>query len=281
LSLDPNYAEAYAVKASLQNGMAAFHPRTAGASDSGLAAALATANRAIAIEPGMALGYAVRAAIYVDRLQIGLALADFRRGAAVPGENDDVIVGYAFLLGLVGKADEALRLNAKAISLDPLSPGRYGSRSIILYVSRRFSEAAVTARRTLQLAPDLQRIRAYLGNALLALGRTSEAEAEYRKLDPTNTNRLVGEAVIAARAGNRSLALKKLKTQQDRYGDANQYQYAQIYAQLGMSGEALNELELAWSVRDSGLTFLHVDPLLDPLRKDLRFSALERTIGFQ
>ena len=108
----------------------------------------------------------------------------------------------------------------------------------------------------------------------------AEAEAEYQKLDPTNYNRLVGEAVIAARAGQRSQALEKLKIQQDRYGDANYYQYAQVYAQLGMAEEALKELELAWSLRDSGLIFLRVDPFLDPLRKNLRFAALERNIEF-
>jgi serine/threonine-protein kinase len=280
LSLDPNYAEAYAYKASLQNGRAVFYERTAEGADRGRAEALATANRAIEIEPKMALGYAVRSGIYVNRLQLGLGLADFRRAAALPGQNSDWIGGYAFLLGLVGRFEEALRVNAKAISLDPLNPGRYGSRSIILYVSRRYSEAVITARHALQLDPDLQRVRAHLGNSLLALGRVAEAEAEYQKLDPTNYNRFVGEAVSAARAGQRPLALEKLKTLEGRNGDSAHYQYSEIYAQLGMIEDAFRELDLAWNVRDAGLTFLHVDPFLDPLRKDSRFLALEREIGF-
>ncbi|HEY4071339.1 MAG TPA: TIR domain-containing protein [Sphingomicrobium sp.] len=280
LSLDPNYAEAYASKASIQSGKAVFHPRTAAESERGLTDALASANRAIAIEPNMADAFAVRAAIYVNRLQMGLALADFRRAAALPGESGGVISGYAFLLGLAGQFDESLRMSAKAISLDPLNPSRYGNRAIILYVSRRYSEAVSTARRALELNPDLQRFRAHLGNALLAQGKTAEAEAEYRKLDPTNYNRLVGEAAIAARVGQRAQALDKLRAVREQYGDSGHYQYSEIYAQVGMTEDALRELDLAWNTRDSGLTFLRVDPFLDPLRKASRYAALERKIGF-
>jgi hypothetical protein len=63
-------------------------------------------------------------------------------------------------------------------------------------------------------------------------------------------------------------------------GDAAAYQYATIYAQWGNRAKALEWLETAWRLRDPGLEFLKTDPLLDPLRKEPRFQAIERELKF-
>jgi hypothetical protein len=39
-------------------------------------------------------------------------------------------------------------------------------------------------------------------------------------------------------------------------------------------------LETAWRLRDPGLEYLKTDPLLDPLRKEPRFQAIERELKF-
>ena len=64
------------------------------------------------------------------------------------------------------------------------------------------------------------------------------------------------------------------------YHDAENYQYAQIHAQLGDKDKAVQDLERAWEVKDPGLQFLRVDPWLDPLRSDARFTALMREMQF-
>ncbi|HRN61392.1 MAG TPA: hypothetical protein PLF73_02895, partial [Luteimonas sp.] len=66
-----------------------------------------------------------------------------------------------------------------------------------------------------------------------------------------------------------------------RYGDNGFYQQAQVLAQWGRTGEALDALEEAFAVKDSGLVTLLVDPYLDPLRSDPRFHALLQSIHFQ
>ncbi len=63
-------------------------------------------------------------------------------------------------------------------------------------------------------------------------------------------------------------------------GDAAAYQYATIDAQWGNRTQALEWLETAWRLRDPGLVYLKTDPLLDPLRKELRFQAIERGLKF-
>jgi hypothetical protein len=63
-------------------------------------------------------------------------------------------------------------------------------------------------------------------------------------------------------------------------GDAAAYQYATIYAQWGNRGQALEWLETAWRLRDPGLEQLKTDALLDSLRKEPRFQAIERELKF-
>jgi hypothetical protein len=71
--------------------------------------------------------------------------------------------------------------------------------------------------------------------------------------------------------------LSKMKAAQ---GDGPAYQYATIYAQWGDRAQALQWLETALRLRDGGLVQLKTDPLLDPLRKEPRFQALERELKF-
>ena len=81
------------------------------------------------------------------------------------------------------------------------------------------------------------------------LGRHADAEAELAKLKAAN-------------------------------GDTAAYLYATIYAQWGHRAKALEWLETALRLRDPGLVQLKADPLLDPLRQEPRFQAIERELKF-
>jgi hypothetical protein len=56
------------------------------------------------------------------------------------------------------------------------------------------------------------------------------------------------------------------------------YEIALVYAGLGDKDDAFKWLEDAYQAHDVGLVYLRVDPCLDPLRSDLRFSDLMRRI---
>jgi tetratricopeptide (TPR) repeat protein len=71
--------------------------------------------------------------------------------------------------------------------------------------------------------------------------------------------------------------LSKLKAAQ---GDAAAYQYATIYAQWGNRTQALAWLDTAMRLHDTGLEYVKIDPLLDPLRQERRFKAIERELKF-
>jgi Flp pilus assembly protein TadD len=63
-------------------------------------------------------------------------------------------------------------------------------------------------------------------------------------------------------------------------GDAGAYQYATIYAQWGNTVKALESLNTATRLRHPDLELLKTDPLMDPLRKEPRFQAIERALRF-
>ena len=63
-------------------------------------------------------------------------------------------------------------------------------------------------------------------------------------------------------------------------GDASAYQYATIYGQWGDRAKALEWLDTALRLRDPGLQLLKTDLLMDPLRKEPRFQAIERELKF-
>jgi len=58
------------------------------------------------------------------------------------------------------------------------------------------------------------------------------------------------------------------------------YQFVQIHAKWGNTARALEWLETEVRVRGSGLKNVRADPLLDPLRTDPRFQAIERELKF-
>jgi tetratricopeptide (TPR) repeat protein len=87
-------------------------------------------------------------------------------------------------------------------------------------------------------------------------------------------------SVIYDKLGRRADAEAELSKIKAAQGDAEAYQYATIYAQWGQRAKALEWLETALRLRDPGLEFLKTDPLMDPLRQEPRFQAIERELKF-
>ena len=70
----------------------------------------------------------------------------------------------------------------------------------------------------------------------------------------------------------------KLKEHVDKTG-VGRYEIALVYAGLREKDKAFEWLENAYQSRDKGLTYLKIDPCLDPLRSDARFDALIQRVG--
>jgi len=84
-----------------------------------------------------------------------------------------------------------------------------------------------------------------------------------------------------ARAGQRAEANQTVSTLKDyvQKRGVGTYEIALVYAGLGNKDEAFAWLEKSYKARDKGLTYLKLDPCVDPLRSDPRFQDLLRRMG--
>jgi hypothetical protein len=63
-------------------------------------------------------------------------------------------------------------------------------------------------------------------------------------------------------------------------GDQDPLFFAMIYGQRGDIARAMDWLDIAVRQHDPYLEYLKTNPLLDPLRKEPRFQAIERELKF-
>ena len=280
LALDPNYAQAYGLKAITL--LLLYNAYSNGAEElaRGRAQALQLAKKAIAIAPDLPVAHGALGIIYAGNLKIAPALIEYRRAYSLARSDPDAIRSYSSLLGRLGNAPEALRLAELAVRLDPLNSSSYGQRAAVLFWSRRYADAARSLEDLKRNSPELFNSPITLGNCLTMLGKAAEAKRSYSEGPADDPFRLTGEAVLAVRTGDRADSLKKVERLQQLFRDAASYQYGQIYAQLEDRPTALSHLEHGWDIKDAGLLAMKVDPWLDPIRNEPRFAALVEKMNF-
>jgi len=280
VTADPNYADAHAARA---RTLAAIANQFA----SGDAlrplydASIAAAGRAVALAPRLAdahsaLGYA----LFNGRMDIRGAREPYARSRALGGGDADVLIRYALYAARTGGTAAGADAIGRAIALDRLNPRAYRAQGNVLYAARRYADSIPPLRRALALNPTMAAVHAGIGDALLMLGKTAEARAEYAA-EPLAFVRLSGLAIAERKLGRSAAADAAMARLIADHGDSALYQQAQVRAQWGESEQALSALEKARTAGDAGLIYLRNDPLLDPVRTAPRFRELLRAVGFE
>jgi serine/threonine-protein kinase len=279
LTLDPKYANAFAVKAQLLSEKAGNYSRSAAEYRQGYGLAEQNARRAIALAPRSRFGYLALADVLDAQLQRRAAFVQFQKMASLPGDDSKTLPTYAIFLSEIGRSSEALRLADQAISLDPLNPLSYGRKAMVLANARRFPEAIAAVDKTLELAPHVQPARSFHAYCVAMTGDIQQARKEFSALNADLAQGAPGN-VAPLVATDHALGERILAHLQQTTGEGAYYQIAQILAQLGKKEKAIGALEKAYTVKDPGLTMMLVDPTLDPLRADPRFQALFKRLDF-
>ena len=278
VSLDPRFSNAHAMKAIyIADDTGTFADEVA-AYERGYGEAEAAARQALAITPKLALGYVALGQIAQARLDAATGLTMFERALSYAPRDTEALGSYGRLLGDLGRTSQSLKVSDELLRLDPLDPQAYGFRSLMLIYARRYPDAITAARRSLQFSPKRHIARSRVGDALILLGRSKEAIAEYAQMPSGDPWRLLGEAIAFHKVGDRAASDRAFSELVAGYGDAFSHQQADIHAQRGETDQAFAALQRALEVRDPGLMAIRVDPFLDPIRSDPRLAAVERAL---
>ncbi|PWT83656.1 MAG: hypothetical protein C5B58_06165, partial [Acidobacteria bacterium] len=286
IRLDPGYALALAAR-SLALTDYADNYATGPAIRASYESARTDARLAIAHAPALAVGHVALANVLdSESLDFTHAAEEYQRAVSLAPGDAEVARRYGFFAVLMGHTDAGFAAIRRAVQLDPLNPAVHRLLSFVLRLARRYEEAIEAAHGALALDVDNPGALTTLGFAYYALGdyqgARASCEATRPRADPAGSYSgiQVCLAISYEKLARHADAEAMLKTVQSWYGDRGAYQYTEIYSQWGDTPRALAWLEAAVRLRDSGLDGVKVDPLLDPLRNEPRFQAIQRALKF-
>jgi TolB-like protein/Flp pilus assembly protein TadD len=275
IRLDPNFALAFAGRSfALTTYTAAV--ATGAAAREGFEKAESDARRALALAPELAEAYMALASVFENgTLDFARASEEYERAVALAPGNAQVLRASAEFAAYMGHFDAAIAAARRAVVLDPLDRRSHSILGRALYDARRYGEAATAYSEAISLNPDFKQAYAVRGLAFYGLGDLESARASCEtKRDYWGSQQCL--AVLYDKLGRHADAEAELK----KLDDGAAYQYATIYAQWGDRAKALEWLDIAMRLRDTGLLHLKTDPLMDPLRQEPRFQAIERDLKF-
>ena len=278
ITLDSNFALAYANRALIKSECAGNSRDWLQQPNEGTVRA--DAERAIALAPSLADGYVALSRLELGSLKLEAADQACARALALGPGNVRVLYDCSLLAVYLGHADTAISGARHGVALDPLNPLSHRALGDTLRYARRYEEAIAAYQASIGADPEnaaeayaLRGLSYYLaGNLYLA---QSSCEAR-----PDSFRSRVCRAMIYDRLGRHADAAAVLAKIKQQGGDAAAYQYAEIFTQWGDRKAALDWLDKAMRLRDPGLVYTKVDPLMDPLRKEPRFQAVTQALEF-
>jgi eukaryotic-like serine/threonine-protein kinase len=213
---------------------------------------------------------------------------EFQRGIELNPSYATAHHWHAVALMMMGRSEEAIAENKRALELDPLSLIINRTLGGVFYIARQYDQAIEQLRKTLELDPNFVLAHDQLGLAYLQKSMYKEGIAECEKelvISPGNTLVLATLGYAYAVGGRRAEAQKVL----DQLNEMSKQKYvpavfvAQIYAGLREKDNAFAWLKKAYEDRSIGgsVVATKVNPTFDPLRSDPRFADLLRRMNLQ
>ena len=282
LGLDSTFAPAWA-------GLATAHARRAMAQGArpaeAMPAARVAATRALALDSTLAPAHTALAQVrFLYDWAWAAADSAFQRALVINPNRPEVHHWYAHLLLATGRGDEALAHSARARELSPLDPELIAHLGWHALLTRRYAEAREFLDRALAVDSSRAETRQLLGLLAEVLGDYELAESHYRGA----LERAPDDLEILASLG-RTHALDQRTDEARavlaRLDSLTAERYVSPYLLVGIA-EALGDrrrtfawLEEAVADRIAQLVYLDLDPRLDRLRDDRRFTRIRRRVG--
>ena len=270
IRLDPEYAVAYADRSIALANLGSNY----------LDKAREDARNAIGRAPTLAAGHLALANLAETSLDFTLARDEYERSRALEPGNARVLAFYGGFAVEMGESEAGLRALRRSVTLDPLNYNYHFSLGTSLVLARRYDEAVVAIKEAQALAGSdvANGLNSWLGYAYYG-GRDHES-ARTACEKAGGTNGFFCLALVYDKLGRRSDAEAMFAKLQVSAGENVPVLYSMIYAQWGDISRALDWLEVAVRQHDPLLEYIRTASVLDPLRKESRFQAIERKLKF-
>jgi serine/threonine-protein kinase len=189
---------------------------------------------------------------------------------------------YSFGLVAMGRIGEALAEGQVALDLDSASVSIRRSMGFLFYYARRYPEAVEQLQRAIAMNPTSQETYRLLGLVYTQMREYEAAERALREAVAIPEETAYAAAALGyllARRGDRAEASEILHNllARGRTTYVSPIAIEMLHLGLGNFEEAFAWLERAYQERRGWLAYMKVDPMVDPLRSDMRLQRwLER-----
>ena len=284
LSLDPNYAKAWAGKARAHCHYAHVGGST---SDAEYAKARPALERAFALDGDLAEPHAVLGIIVTDYdWNFAEGEKHFLRAIELDPNSDIFYPWYAYhLLARQGRWEEAITSAKAAVDLNPNYVVHQISYGHILYLARRYDDAITQLERAVEMDSARPFAYSFLWRSYLQKGdhpRAYEALMKLLRLIGTKDATLKDYETQYAKGGLQSVMLRNLEDLKanDTKGSAA-YLIAVLSALAGQREQSFRYLDEAVKNRSLEVPNVFGDPGFDSLRGDPRFAELVARVESQ
>ena len=241
--------------------------------------------KAIALDDGLAEAYASLAWVrFIHDWEWKRAGEEFRRAIELDPRYASAHQWYAFLLAALGNTGEALVEGHTAVELDNGSLSARRSLAWGYMYARRYDQARYHIDRAITMNPNAEESYRVLGMTFTLEGSDAEAERVLREAVTmpgagTYTQSTLGYALARAGRHDEARAILTRLEAHAATGYVSPVALATILLGLGDIEPALDWMERAYDDRRGWLAYVHVNPVMDPVRGHPRFEALAARMG--
>lgn len=278
VALDPNYAAAW-------SGVADYYMARA-ASEEGSPQELipqgeAAARKALALDDTSPEAHQSMAAVYYfGKWDWAGAERELTRTLALDPHRAETHHLYSYLLGTMGRTEEALREQRLATEIDPFA--RPWALGYALMRAHQFDAAISELRAKSQAQPSDIIVRQILFSALFLAGKEEEAAAEWEKnLTFVDPKEAVEQRTAFRKGGFNAVYERQMKQLKQAAGKeyVSQVAFAACAARLHRKEEALRYLERGYEEHETEMVRAPDHPEFDFLHSDARFQAILQKMG--
>jgi serine/threonine-protein kinase len=240
------------------------------------------AKRALELNSNLATShYAAALLDLLHHWQLDRSEKSFRRALELDPTSVQSRFGYTQLKFATGEVSEAIRITEEALRLDPASPLLGARYCQAFYYARDFHRAEAECRKVIDREPHYALAHYYLALSLGWLGRTDQARQVFDQTEMGSGVIEVDRAWLSFRDGDRQPALDALQRRREliKQGKRDPSVKLLLCTMLGRMDEAFEAIEAAVASHAVEMLTLHVDPRLDPLRSDRRYSNVLQRVG--